>query len=293
MPELHQPLFATHCAGEDLKPVPAAMTPPPDRESTHRAADDEPGDDLRELRVMLIGAATPDLERAVQVLYAVAGKGLYVIPPERSAAEAGPVDLMLFDADAVLAGDEPGARLRARIEAECSRRAAPALGLASAGAAHWVRGLLGLAADDLIFKPVTPAELSYRVRRLVCGSAPARPAATAAQPSGIITVVAEAGDRSLLIAERERCVRTGGREVSLTPKEFALLALFAADAGRVFAKDEIIAALWPQASRVSADDVYQCVRHLRAKIEPDPARPFWIQTVEGFGYRLNGEVRRS
>jgi DNA-binding response OmpR family regulator len=85
-------------------------------------------------------------------------------------------------------------------------------------------------------------------------------------------------------------VLVDGRAIHLTPKEFALLTLLASDPGRVFSKAEIIAAVWPGERGYGANDVHQCVRHLRAKIEPDAGHPRWVETVPGFGYRLRPGV---
>ena len=88
------------------------------------------------------------------------------------------------------------------------------------------------------------------------------------------------------IDERVKSVTINGEPMSLSPKEFYLLALLASDLGRVYTTEEIIAELWGSDCRATGADVKQYVYQLRSKIERDPHSPRWIQNVKGFGYKL-------
>lgn len=72
----------------------------------------------------------------------------------------------------------------------------------------------------------------------------------------------------------------------MTPKEFALLAFLASHPGKVFTRDQLLDRVWGLDSWISPRTVDVHIRWLRTKIEPDPARPRYLQTVRGSGYRF-------
>lgn len=74
-----------------------------------------------------------------------------------------------------------------------------------------------------------------------------------------------------------------GREVELTAKEFRLLAHFAARAGRALARNDILDAVWGNSVMVMGRSIDRCVATLRAKIEPDPHNPAYVQTIRDIG----------
>ncbi|MCP3867199.1 MAG: response regulator transcription factor [Gammaproteobacteria bacterium] len=88
------------------------------------------------------------------------------------------------------------------------------------------------------------------------------------------------------IDDHRKVVKIEGKEVELTPKEYKLFHMFASEIGRVFSCSEIIDSLWKDSNRAAVADVQQYVHLLRRKIEKDPAKPKWISTVKGFGYKL-------
>jgi two-component system, OmpR family, response regulator ResD len=129
-------------------------------------------------------------------------------------------------------------------------------------------------ADDYVVKPFSPGELLARVEAVLRRSAP------------------EAEDRcplafeQLLIEPVARRVSLAGEEITLTQREFDLLAFLARHPGRVFSRDQLIDLVWQLPFCNDSSTVTVHVRRLRAKIEPDPASPRFIQTVWGVGYRF-------
>jgi DNA-binding response OmpR family regulator len=110
-----------------------------------------------------------------------------------------------------------------------------------------------------------------------------RRAAAARQPGpegDVITV----GD--LAIDLSRRTVEVQGRKVQLTYVEFELLRILASHAGRVYSRRMMLEALWGGADYREPRTIDVHVRHLREKLEPDPAVPEYILTVRGVGYRF-------
>ena len=88
---------------------------------------------------------------------------------------------------------------------------------------------------------------------------------------------------------RQLTVKKGEKSVYLTSTEFRLLHYLAGNPNRPFSRQALIEAVWGYASGVGSDrtvDVH--IRHLREKLEDDPADPRWIVTVRGMGYKIVG-----
>jgi two-component system, OmpR family, KDP operon response regulator KdpE len=142
------------------------------------------------------------------------------------------------------------------------------------GDADKVRAL-DLGADDFVTKPFSVAELLARIR--------AQLRRTSTPPATLLSF------RDLTIDLERRRVVQGGREVHLTPTEFSLLELLAANAGKPMFIDHIIARVWHSAPATSADTVRVHMSSLRKKIEPDPSEPRYIVTEPWVGYRFIAE----
>jgi DNA-binding response OmpR family regulator len=130
-------------------------------------------------------------------------------------------------------------------------------------------------ADDYVVKPFSPAEVVARVQAVLrrAGGEPDN-----GQPLEF---------DGLRIDPTARTVLAGGEEVTLTQREFDLLAFLAGNPGQVFSRDQLMELVWqfPDYSDTSTVTVH--IRRLRAKIEPEPDRPRFIQTVWGLGYRFS------
>jgi two-component system alkaline phosphatase synthesis response regulator PhoP len=133
---------------------------------------------------------------------------------------------------------------------------------------------LEIGADDYVTKPFSPHELVARVRATL------RRASGQVGPSTII----RAGDVELDTATLRATV--AGQPVELTPSEFQLLATLARQPGRVFHREQLLAAIHGVAFEGYDRSVDSHVKNLRRKIEPDPREPRYVQTVYGVGYRF-------
>lgn len=142
------------------------------------------------------------------------------------------------------------------------------------GDADKVRAL-DLGADDFVVKPFSGPELLARVR------------AQLRRAGNALETLFHFPDLSVDI-KRRRVVQ-GGREIRLTPTEFAILEVMARHSGRPVSFDELIAFVWKGAPATSNDAVRVHVGALRRKLEPDPSSPRYIVTEPWIGYRFIAE----
>jgi DNA-binding response OmpR family regulator len=143
---------------------------------------------------------------------------------------------------------------------------------------------LELGADDYVVKPFSPRELVARVRAVLRRGSQA--VALAAAPSAPDPVIALGG---LRLDTAARSVALDGRPVTLTAREFDLLAFLMQHPGQVFTREQLLDHVWGYTFASDLSTVTVHVRRLREKIERDPASPIYLQTVWGVGYRLSGE----
>jgi len=133
---------------------------------------------------------------------------------------------------------------------------------------------LELGADDYVTKPFSPRELTARVRAVL-----RRASSTPAAPD-----LVRAADVTL--DRTSRIVTVAERRVELTPSEFDLLATLMVAPGRVFSRLELLDRLQGTAYEGYERTIDVHIRNLRAKLEPDPRHPRYVETVFGVGYRF-------
>ena len=91
----------------------------------------------------------------------------------------------------------------------------------------------------------------------------------------------------------DRCVIIGQQEIMLTNREFDILYLLAQSPGRIFSKEQIYDIVWQEPYSGDYNIVMSHIRHIREKIEDNPGKPLYIQTVWGIGYRFNKNLSSS
>lgn len=139
-----------------------------------------------------------------------------------------------------------------------------------------IRGL-DMGADDYITKPFDPVELMARVRSALrryveLGAAPAQDSVL--RMGGIV------------LNDETRVVTVDGEEVQLTKTEFEMLKLLMSNPGKVFSTKDIYRIVWDSDPTGAENAVAVHIRHLREKVEIDPANPRNIKVVWGQGYKF-------
>ncbi len=140
-----------------------------------------------------------------------------------------------------------------------------------------IRGL-GLGADDYVTKPFSPSEMVARVKahlaryeRLISSGVPA---------NDLIEI------RGLKIDKTARRVWVNGEEKNFTTKEFDLLAFLAQNPNHVYTKEELFSKIWDMESIGDIATVTVHIKKIREKIEFNTAKPQYIETIWGVGYRF-------
>jgi DNA-binding response OmpR family regulator len=156
-----------------------------------------------------------------------------------------------------------------------SRSELPVIMLTARG--HETERIVGLelGADDYVTKPFSPRELAVRVRNVLRRS----------HQSPTETERAVFGECEVDSAARE--VRRDGELLKLTAKEFDLLWFLLAHPRRVFSREQLMDRVWGYTNALDTGTVTVHIRRMREKIEDDPSRPRFLETVWGVGYRFN------
>ena len=141
---------------------------------------------------------------------------------------------------------------------------------------------LNIGADDYITKPFNPIEVSARVRSQL------RRYFTLGGSNKTDDVIRNGG---LEIDNREKRFMLDGEEVALTPKEYDILKLLMSNPGKVFSPSEIYTLVWKESALTGDNTVAVHIRHLREKIEINPAEPRYLKVVWGQGYKIEKGVR--
>jgi len=179
-------------------------------------------------------------------------------------------DLVLLD---VLLGDGPDGYEVCRRMREFS--AAPIIMLTARAREGDVLAGFDAGADDYLTKPFSAKELAARVKAVL---------RRARRPEELVTQSFKCGDLEIDFARRRVQVR--GAAVALTRTEYELLRHLAVNAGKVMLHADVLAKVWGPEYRDDVEYLRAYVRHLRRKLEADPARPVLIVTAPGLGYVL-------
>ena len=136
---------------------------------------------------------------------------------------------------------------------------------------------LNIGADDYITKPFNPLEVQARVRSqlrryLTLGGG-------SVQPSVLRIGGIELDDNA-------KTVSVDGEKAALTPKEYDILRFLMQNAGTVFSPDEIYRRVWDDVPMNAAGAIAVHIRHIREKIEINPAEPRYLKVVWGKGYKM-------
>lgn len=137
---------------------------------------------------------------------------------------------------------------------------------------------LNIGADDYITKPFNPMEVMARVksqlrRYTTLGGRPA-------EGSGLLR------NGPIALDDGAKAVTVDGEAVSLTPLEYNILKLLMSHPGQVFSTSQIYENVWNDPAYGSENTVAVHIRHLREKLEIDPADPRYIKVVWGLGYKM-------
>lgn len=141
-----------------------------------------------------------------------------------------------------------------------------------------IRGL-GLGADDYMTKPFSPSELVARVKAHMARYE--RLVGTNQKPQNDIVEI-----RGIRIDKTARRVYVDGVEKTFTTKEFDLLTFLAENPNHVYTKEELFREIWDMDSIGDIATVTVHIKKIREKIEADTAKPQYIETIWGVGYRF-------
>jgi len=220
-------------------------------------------------RRILVVDDEPQILRALQTSLRAAGYEVGTASDAETAlaaAAAHPPDAVILD---LVLPDGTGTEVSRRLR-EWTR--APILILSVVGEDREKVAALDAGADDYVTKPFSVEELLARLRAALRRSAPS---------SDPVLVVGE-----LRIDLEQRAVSFAGRSVSLTKTEYELLRVLAQNPGKLLTHPALLREVWGPAYSRESHYLHVYVSQLRRKIEPDPARPRYLLTEPGAGYRL-------
>jgi two-component system KDP operon response regulator KdpE len=133
---------------------------------------------------------------------------------------------------------------------------------------------LDLGADDYLTKPFSTHELLARIRVALRHT----------ERRQVTQALISIGDLRMNLGRRQ--ITRGSEDVRLTPTEYALLAALATQAGRVLTHTWLLEHVWGPGYEENVQNLHVFISQIRRKIEPEPARPRYILTEPGIGYRF-------
>ena len=207
----------------------------------------------------------------------------YTVEMANSAEEALEMNiesfnLLLLD---VMMGGMSGFALAKQLKAEPATKDIPIIFLTARDTENDTVTGFNLGADDYIIKPFSPTELVARVKAHIQRYERLTGKARPENGSG---EVLRSGDLEIYVDKHR--VYEKGREISLTNREFELLVFLAKHPGLVFSRDRLFERVWDLDAEGDTATVMVHINRIREKIEPDPAKPIYIETVWGAGYRF-------
>lgn len=226
------------------------------------------------MAVILIADDEADIRSALEIYLKAEGYGTVCAEDGKAALDcvvAGGIDLVLLD---IMMPVMDGITALSKIRGISN---VPVIMLtARAEDADKIMGL-NVGADDYITKPFLPAELIARVRSqlrryMTLGGNVA---------SGHAITIG-----SISLDDDAKRVAVDGSEISLTPVEYSILKLLMEHPGHVYSSTDIYRQVWHESPYGSRSAVAVHIRHLREKIEIDPAQPRYLKVVWGQGYRM-------
>ena len=190
-------------------------------------------------------------------------------------AELGVYDLLILD---VMMPGLDGIRTTAKLRESCN---VPIILLtAKSEDSDKILGL-NIGADDYITKPFNPIEVIARVKSQL-----RRYTSLGGKQGGGEANPALLTNGGIALDDGAKSVTVDGEGVSLTPIEYNILLLLMKNPGRVFSTSQIYELVWNDPSLGSENTVAVHIRHLREKLEIDPANPRYIKVVWGLGYKM-------
>ena len=184
-------------------------------------------------------------------------------------------DLILLD---IMLPGEDGYSILERLKASSETKNIPVIMVsAKKDDIDKIRGL-GLGADDYMTKPFSPSELVARVKAHMARYE--RLVGSGVQENEIIEI------RGIKIDKTARRVWVNGEEKAFTSKEFDLLTFLAQNPNHVFTKEELFSKIWDMESIGDIATVTVHIKKIREKIEFNTAKPQYIETIWGVGYRF-------
>jgi two-component system KDP operon response regulator KdpE len=216
----------------------------------------------------------PHILRALKVILRDAGHAVETADTKQAALDSvsvRPPDAMVLD---LVLPDGSGVDVCTEIRAWSTL---PILVLSAVGDEREKVRALDAGADDYVTKPFGADELLARLRAVMrrVGTGQGAPAVAV-------------GELEIDFASR-RVLRSGA-EVHLTPIEFDLMRVLAQHTGKLVTHRQLLQAVWGPGYGTETHYLRVHVAHIRSKLEPDPARPRYIVTEPGVGYRLREQV---
>ena len=224
---------------------------------------------MTDLPRILVVDDEPQILRALRTSLRAAGYEVETAATAETAlAEAAmrPPDAVILD---LILPDGTGTDVARELRTWSS---APIIVLSAVGDEREKIQALDAGADDYVQKPVGIDELLARLR------AGLRRAAPAGEP--VVTI------GGLVVDLEKRLVTVDGREVHLTPHQFDILRVLAKNEGKLMTHRSILREVWGPGYGSESNLLHVHMSQLRRKIEPDPARPRYLVTEPGAGYRL-------